>query len=564
MMSDSSTNAPAPYVFAPSQTFHGNDGRWSSLILRIGTPEQNFAVLPSTTGHEILIPMPEGCTSDDPVNCAELRGAYRFDGEVGKGFQVNASSTWNSIGLYTLDLGIRLDLDGNGLYGLEKVGLQLQNSGGLTLDNQVVAGIATKNFFLGSFGLGPKPSNFSNYDHPIPAFMWNLKDQRKIPSLSYGYTAGAAYAIPQRYSSLTLGGYDASRFTANGHTFPFNKDDSIVLSPGVQKITATNTLLGTRSLLDSAIISVIDSTLPYIWLPRSSCDMFAEAFGLTFDEETDLYVLNDTIHKQLQSLKPSVTFSLGNDANPTNLVSITVPYAALDLQASHPIYPNATNYFPIRRAANETQYTLGRAFLQEAYIIADYERSNFSVHQAVGGSPPEQNIVTIHIPSSKNSTDSLADSISTTGLSKGAIIGISIGGAILVLAVSILAFILCRRRRRRRKQQAPVELDHNNPGMKSYWQPPAQELPNEQKHEMYQVPSDVHTQKAKFELHAADHRHLLSDDAQQRAVEAPADRKGTVGGPDGIHLVHEMSGQSVGEKTQGSGRVEMGRSELRR
>jgi hypothetical protein len=27
---------------------------------------------------------------------------------------------------------------------------------------------------------------------------------------------------------------------------------------------------------------------------------------------------------------------------------------------------NTTSYFPLKRAANDTQYTLGRAFLQEA------------------------------------------------------------------------------------------------------------------------------------------------------------------------------------------------------
>lgn len=502
--------------------------------------------------------MPEGCTSDDPANCAKLRGAYRFNGEAEKGFQVNASSTWNSIGLYTLDLGGRLGLDSNGLYGLEKVGLQLQNSGGIALDNQIVAGIATKDFFVGSFGLGPKPSNFSNYDNPIPAFMWNLRDKRNIPSLSYGYTAGAAYAIPQRYSSLTLGGYDTSRFTQNAHTFPFNKDDSIVLSPGIQKITATNTLLGTRSLLNSAIISVIDSTLPYIWLPKESCDSFAEAFGLIFDENTDLYIVNDTIHEQLLSLKPSVTFSLGNDDNPTNLVSITLPYAALDLQASFPIYQNATNYFPIRRAANETQYTLGRAFLQEAYIIADYERSNFSVHQVSSiNSNTGANIVTIHIPSSDNSTDTSGQTNPNPNstLSKPAIIGISVGAAFLVLVLSILAFFLCRRRRR--KEKAPVELDQTFPSSQTYWQPPPQEMSNEQKHEMYQIPAEAHGQKANFELHAKDSRHLLSDDAT-RVVEAPDGKKGAEQ-PDGINRVHELSGQDAGARTPRSARADVDR-----
>ncbi len=524
-----------PFVFTPSQAFDGNDGRWSSLIIRVGTPEQNFAVLPSTTGHEIFVPLPDGCTRDDPSDCADLRGVARFDGKPAVGFQVNASSTWNSIGLYTLDLGGRLGIDDGGLYGLEKVGLQLQQSGGLALEDQVVAGIATKNFYLGLFGLGPKPSNFTNYDNPMSSYMWNLKDKQMIPSLSYGYTAGAAYKMPQRYASLTLGGYDTSRFIDSGKTFPFNEDDSIVLSLGIQKITAMNTLLGTRSLLDSAIFSVIDSTLPYIWLPRESCDSFAEAFGLIFDDETNLYLVNDTIHEQLRSLNPSVTFSLGNDANPANLTSITLSYGAFDLQASHPIYPNATNYFPIRRAANESQFTLGRAFLQEAYVIADYGRSNFSIHQALfENTMADQQILTITDPAANNNTaNSETKSGTSSGLSKPETIGIAVGVAAAVLILVILGFIWYRQRRVR-----AAELDgQTKSNGKSHWQHPPQEMPTNQKHEMYQVPPETHGSKINHELPVKDSRHLLSDDSAN-----------IIGAPDGIHQTHELSGHDSDAK----------------
>lgn len=553
-MGDASSSHPSPYVFAPSQVFDGNDGRWSSLIVRIGTPEQNFAILPSTTGHETFVPLPDGCTADDPANCADLRGAYPFDGKVATGFQVNASSTWNSIGLYTLDLGGRLGLDGNGLYGLEKVGLQLQNSGGLALEGQVVAGIATKNFYLGIFGLGPKPSNFTNYDNPLPSFIRNLKDKRMIPSISYGYTAGAAYTMPQRYTSLTLGGYDASRFTHSGQTFPFNQDDSIVLSLGVQKITAMNTLLGTRSLLNNAIFSVIDSTLPYIWLPRQSCDSFAEAFGLTFNSDTDLYVVNDTIHEQLRSLNPSITFSLGNDANPATLVSITLPYGAFDLQASDPIYPNATNYFPIRRASNDSQYTLGRAFLQEAYVIADYERSNFSVHQAVfNSSAPAQQIVTIYDPEENTltpSTEKKAQSDSGSVLGTPAIVGIAVGVGILALIFIIVGFIWYRRRRR-----TTPELDGQpHSDIKGQWKTLPQEMPTDQKYEMYQTPFEALGNKTLPIKHSS---HLLSDDSVHVVGELPAkdarhllsdDSRHISSAPDGINMMHELSGNEVGPK----------------
>jgi len=47
-------------------------------------------------------------------------------------------------------------------------------------------------------------------------------------------------------------------------------------------------------------------------------------------------------------------------------VRIVLPYAAFDLKAEYPLVQNTSYYFPLKHAANETQYTLGRTFLQEA------------------------------------------------------------------------------------------------------------------------------------------------------------------------------------------------------
>ncbi|KAF2280771.1 acid protease [Westerdykella ornata] len=522
-MGDVNRTVPPPFVFAPSQAFDGNDGRWSTFIVRVGTPEQNFRVLPSIQGHEIFIPLPDGCIETDPDNCGDLRGVYPFNGQKSTGFLTNASSSWKPIGLYNLYLAQELNYTGNGLYGFDTVGLMLQNSGGLTLENQVVAGIATKDFYLGLFGLGPKPSNFSDWQYPQPSFMQTLKDKNRIPSLSFAYTAGAAYRIPKLPGSLTLGGYDASRYTPSDRTFPFSADDSKVLSVGVQRITAANTLKGTVSPLDMPIFSFIDSTVPHIWLPRSACDRFEEAFGLKYDPTTDLYLVNDTIHQELQRLQPTVTFSLGNDNNPANIVTIQVPYGAFDLQASHPIYENSTNYFPIRRAANDTQYTLGRTFLQEAYVIADYERANFSVHQAVFQSPmPAQQIIPILSPSTSRNTSTPSDTTSpqNDGLSRGAIIGIGVGLGVLALVLALfLLFFL--RRRKAAKKQTPAELPA----------PATHEAESKDQYELYTGPTELYNAKHehRWEVEAdVKQMALMSDDAAGRDQirhELPADSK---------------------------------------
>jgi hypothetical protein len=66
------------------------------------------------------------------------------------------------------------------------------------LKNQTIAGIATEEFYLGVFGINPRPSNFTTFDDPVPSYMKNLRDQSLIPSTSWGYTAGNPYRKSER------------------------------------------------------------------------------------------------------------------------------------------------------------------------------------------------------------------------------------------------------------------------------------------------------------------------------------------------------------------------------
>lgn len=188
------TLIPAPYVALPSQEWDGNDGSWSTFAINVGSPGQDFRVLISTSGSAAFVPVPEGCSPTDPANCASLRGVQSLNGASSPGFQTNRSSTWTAIGLYSLDLEARLNYSGNGLYGYDRLGLgTAQGTKGPSLDRQVVAGIADKDYFMGILGLGVQPSSFSSASEPIPSFLRSLRDQSSIPSLSFGYTAGAPY-----------------------------------------------------------------------------------------------------------------------------------------------------------------------------------------------------------------------------------------------------------------------------------------------------------------------------------------------------------------------------------
>jgi hypothetical protein len=120
------------------------------------------------------------------------------------------------------------------------------------------------------------------------------------------------------------------------------------------------------TLLSDPILIFIDSTDPHLWLPGSVCDAFEKAFGLTLDSQSGLYLVNDTHNTELLNSNAQVSFRLSDVASGGDAVTITLPYNAFALTAKAPLVNDSSYYFPLKRAANSTQFTLGRVFLQEA------------------------------------------------------------------------------------------------------------------------------------------------------------------------------------------------------
>lgn len=270
-------------------------------MIRVGTPAQFFRVLPSTTGQETWLPIPDHCergqswcgnvrgvepfngassspfsgspnelltTSLDPgmtctanrspmcihcpgsingkctvgpctgrnccgdpagscsgVGCNGLNGictgayigcpcvgvdwdasanvsssAGILNAAAASGYQPTQSSTWSALGSYQLTTegnlrpqgsGQVLNLSALGHYGTDVVGLGMDAAAGFTLNNTLVAGILTEPYYIGTLGL--VPVQHQNLDNASANFMMLLKQQNLIPSLSYGYTAGAMY-----------------------------------------------------------------------------------------------------------------------------------------------------------------------------------------------------------------------------------------------------------------------------------------------------------------------------------------------------------------------------------
>jgi hypothetical protein len=283
-----------------------------------------------------------------------------------------------------------------------------------------------------------------------------LKQHNEIPSLSWSYTAGAQYRQKQVLGSLILGGYDSSRFAASDLHFSFGSDQTRDLTFGLQSIF-TNATSADTSLLTNGINVFIDSSVAQLYLPTPVCEAFESAFGLTYNTAVGLYLVNDTLHEKLLSRNPTVTFTIGNTASGGPTKIITLLYASFDLQARYPlVLGNNSRYFPLQRATNETQYTLGRTFLQEAYLTVDYERGNFSVSPCIWDPNLAEHVVPIF---STNKT-SITGKVYHKGLSSGGLAGVIVGAIALLILSGIGGFwffIIRPRKNGKSRPETPEE-----------------------------------------------------------------------------------------------------------
>ncbi len=282
-----------------------------------------------------------------------------------------------------------------------------------------------------------------------------------------------------------MGGYDANRFVPHNVSFELDDSQSPVIAlrkitVTAQPLTASNKSTGwggeSMALLGSPEADVldvnmfkIDSTTPYLWLPESMCLQFEKAFGLTYDENFQLYTFGTNFgqHEALLNWNMTFQFTIADTSASDKTVMLSLPYKAFDLQLLYPFtgvnaVDGSVNYFPLRKAKNSTQYTIGRSFLQETFLMVDYERHNFSLHQASFPKDPlNPNSFDLRdITRPYNSTMAGPQITRKPMLGKGEIAGVAVGAVvavILLVVIGVLGFRIRRDRRNKRYIQAKSE-----------------------------------------------------------------------------------------------------------
>lgn len=189
---------PPPQTIPPSGTFDGNDGQWSTFLINTGDADgkgggQNFKVLVSTSSAVVLVPgISEWCDED----CAQKRGVQLFKGGHPLG-QETGSGSWQNAGIYDIPLPNGWLNETNkpaATWALDNVGLGASSERSPILEKRYVVGSKSKDFFMGYFGLAAGPIAPGAGKDSINPFLTEFANLDSIPSISYGYTAGAKYS----------------------------------------------------------------------------------------------------------------------------------------------------------------------------------------------------------------------------------------------------------------------------------------------------------------------------------------------------------------------------------
>ncbi|KAL1960406.1 hypothetical protein VTO42DRAFT_7705 [Malbranchea cinnamomea] len=493
---------PLPISIPHGHEWIGYDGNWSPVTVRVGTPPQWVNLLPNTLTSETWVIGREGC--DGSMTCRTKRGGL---------FLANESSTWADVGDYEMGYTVQLENDEFAHYGYDTIRVDDK----ISAANQIVAIYNHSNWWIGSLGLGVKRSNFTEGD--ILSFLSSLVNGSHIPSHSYGYTAGAYNRLKKVPGSLTFGGFDKSRFVPNNISFDLSPDYQPVVA--IQSIEISSTLVhnpmsaGNDSGLvpsDNDYLFTIDSSTPFFWFPEKMCDSFASALGLTYNETLQLYTYgsNPSRFDSFVDSAMKFTFTLSNLPDSTKHVVIELPISSMDHRLTYP-FPDLSlqpsdeglRYFPLRKAKDPRQYTIGRTFLQEAYLVVDYERRNFSISQAIFEQDGLNDMDLVAIPAySEKSSDPEGSTLSSAAKT-----GIGVGATTLAVLLGFTIYLWIHRRRQNNSNNGEKNPEKKFSG-RIWWRfwrrpasgPPVSELPADKRFPT-EAPADASA--TRFELPGA-------------------------------------------------------------
>ncbi|KAI0109525.1 aspartic peptidase domain-containing protein [Nemania sp. FL0031] len=487
---------PSPFAATWSDLTYGPDGPWPAVEVTLGY-DQTIALYPGREFQTFLLTS-DYCNGNDTCTGSKAHLYNEAQAQVD-----NTGSTGS----------IQYAPGPNFMSGLEMAGADAKSwidnmdLGGLTVPNVSLALLSASYavypdntwypLSVGCLGIGAPGTvnqSFTPNSGPlinaslVPGYL-NFKNE--IPSNSFAMHIGSA--SPAMPGSLYFGGYDQNRIVGDiltetdDYTKAISlKDIGITVVDGSSpwNFTSKDGLLAANnaSITSGGIKVSVDGCSPYLTLPKSTCDAIASHLPVKYNENLGLYIWqqDDAKYTQIVSSASTIDFTFLAGSN-TQYVTISVPFLHLNLTLTQPLVDTDEQYFPCYTGPSGS-YTLGRAFLQDAFVGANWDSKTWWLAQAPGPNIPTAEVVTLsesdtEIQASKNdwkeswagswkaltpeevagtqpaTTTTPAPSASasanpSSGLSTGAAAGIGVGVGVVVLGIlAALAFFFFRRRK---------------------------------------------------------------------------------------------------------------------
>ncbi|KAI1101355.1 acid protease [Jackrogersella minutella] len=486
--------ASAPVAAKWSDTTYGPDGPWPAVEVTLGG-QQSISLYPGREFQSFLLTS-SYCDQNRTSCYANQAGLYndalsQLD-TTGSTGHIQYSSSPD----YMLGVDVRGESMTSWIDGMEFGGAKIENVSLALLDGSYMAYPNGQWYPLtvGCLGIGAPDTinqSFSNSYGPavnaslIPGYLWS---QKTTASNSFGMHIGSAY--PKMPGSFYFGGYDQNRIVGDILTYQDDYTNDITLKDvGIKVVDGSSPwgfeslggLLasGNSSITSGGLQVSVDGCSPYLSLPRSTCDAVAKNLPVTYNEGLGLYFWNtdDPKYTQIVNSASVLEFVFVGDSNTKN-ISISVPFRHLNLTLTAPLVDQSTQYFPCYTGPAKS-FTLGRAFLQDAFVGANWGSKSWWLAQAPGPNIPSASVVeladgdsvkassndwkeswtgswTALTPDEVGSSASVsaptatgsAGSAESAGLSTGAKAGIGAGvGVVGLIAIAALAFLFLRRRK---------------------------------------------------------------------------------------------------------------------
>ena len=510
---------PEPLQIPASRRLYGPDGPWQAVSVRLGSPGQGLDLYPGGIYQSDILTR-QICQDPPTLPCGS-----------GGLFAPESSDTLD-------DYSISFGSGASGTGSQWTNGATLFSYGDLTSirDQLQIAGRTVANFSaimypnitmiypdgeyplqVGELALGPVFNQTFSEQDGIPSINASLipgelAAQNVIPSNSFGLHVGIGAATLRLSLSLWLGGYDASRIVGpvssqSTHDYLFAID---LLDIGIDVDHGGSPLspLPQQGLLSQANSSIsivgipvtLNPSAPYLYLPSSTCAAIAKYLPVTYNAGKALYFWN-IADPQYTNIVTSPTYLSFLFRGSSGNLTIKAPFHLLNLTLEQPLVSTDTPYFPCQPPQGpEGQYSLGRAFLQAAFIGVNWARtgeSEWYLAQAPGpntntdsqskpftGSPPvglakdwadtwsgfwtalpSSTVIPTIASATASATPGFSAGSSSSAmtppgpsrhsLSIGAIIGIALGSfSVALVAFTIVVKLLQRKHRNRRNAEA--------------------------------------------------------------------------------------------------------------